>query len=141
MKAVLDIAVALKWVLAEADSAKALNLRAEFKRGIHELLAPDTFPVECSNSLVKAERKKILQPGEAAGLIADVLSTPPDLYSYPPLLGRAVEIASDYRCSVYDCLYVALAEREGCECITSDGPVLRNLQPHFPFLVDLASLP
>jgi predicted nucleic acid-binding protein len=30
------------------------------------------------------------------------------------------------RCGVYDCLYVALAEREGCEFLTSDDKVLKN---------------
>jgi hypothetical protein len=33
------------------------------------------------------------------------------------------------------------AEREGCAMITADDKLLRNLQPTFPFLVALASLP
>jgi len=37
MKLVLDSNVALKWVLAEPDSAKANQLRADFRNGIHEL--------------------------------------------------------------------------------------------------------
>jgi len=45
------------------------------------------------------------------------------------------------RVGVYDCLYVALAEREGCELITADDKLVKNLQPHFPFIVPLASLP
>jgi predicted nucleic acid-binding protein len=45
------------------------------------------------------------------------------------------------RIGVYDCLYVALAEREGCELVTADGRLVRNLQPRFLFVVSLASLP
>jgi predicted nucleic acid-binding protein len=44
------------------------------------------------------------------------------------------------RCGVYDCLYVALAEREGCEFITADDRFVRNLGAQFPFIVSLASM-
>ena len=76
-----------------------------------------------------------------AVLLGDLLSTPPDLHGYLPLLARAVEIASDMRCGFYDCLYVALAEREACELVTSDQKMVAHLQKQFPFIVPLSSLP
>jgi hypothetical protein len=39
MRYVLDSRVALKWVLPEADSAKAIRLRNEYINGLHELLS------------------------------------------------------------------------------------------------------
>jgi predicted nucleic acid-binding protein len=45
------------------------------------------------------------------------------------------------RVGVYDCLYVALAEREGCDFITADDRLVKRLQAHFRFIVPLASLP
>jgi predicted nucleic acid-binding protein len=63
------------------------------------------------------------------------------LHPYLPLLRRAFEIASQMRVGVYDCLYVALAEREACACVTADDRLVRNLQPTFPFVVSLGSLP
>jgi predicted nucleic acid-binding protein len=42
---------------------------------------------------------------------------------------------------VYDCLYVALAEREGCEVVTADDRLVRSLRPSFPFIKPLAELP
>ena len=45
MKYVLDSNVALKWVLPEADSDKAIKIRDEFGQGIHQLLSPDVFPI------------------------------------------------------------------------------------------------
>jgi predicted nucleic acid-binding protein len=45
------------------------------------------------------------------------------------------------RHSVYDCLYVALAEREKCELVTADDKLIKNLTPQFPFIVPLSSLP
>jgi len=141
MKAVLDSCVALKWVLTEADSAKALDLRTGFQNQIHELLCPDIFLAECSHALVRAERKAILKQGEAAILVSDILSTPLDMHAHLPLLARAVEIASNMRCGFYDCLYVALAERERCELVTSDQKLISRLQKQYPFIVPLSSLP
>jgi hypothetical protein len=37
MKYVLDSSVALKWVLPEANSGKAIRLRDDYSNGLHEL--------------------------------------------------------------------------------------------------------
>jgi predicted nucleic acid-binding protein len=141
MKAVLDSCVALKWVLAEADSPKALDLRSKFEQQFHELLSPDIFLAECAHALLRAERKGTIKKGEAALLLSDILTTPPDLYGYISLMARAVDIGSDFSCGFYDCLYVALAEMENCNLITTDLRMIANLQPTFPFIIPLSSLP
>lgn len=141
MKYVLDASVALKWVLPEPDAPKAIALRDDFSKGSLELLAPDVFQVEVAHALARAERRKVLQPPQGTQRLADLLSTLPQLHAYFPLLPRAFEIASTMRVGVYDCLYVALAEREQCELITGDDKLLKNLQAKFPFLLALASLP
>ena len=64
----------------------------------------------------------------------------PVLLPYLPLMRRAFEISSHLRIGIYDCLYVALAEREGCEFVTADNRLVNNLQPTFPFIVPLDSL-
>jgi predicted nucleic acid-binding protein len=56
-------------------------------------------------------------------------------------LPKAFAIASQFRIGVYDCLYVVLAEREGCELLTADDRLVRALQSTFPFITSLASLP
>lgn len=43
MKYALDANVALRWVLNEQHSIKAMALRDEFRRGLHELLALTRF--------------------------------------------------------------------------------------------------
>jgi predicted nucleic acid-binding protein len=48
------------------------------------------------------------------------MRTPPVMRPYEPLPDRAVDISSQTRSGLYDCLYVALAEREGCEMVTDD---------------------
>lgn len=63
------------------------------------------------------------------------------MHPYEPLLARAVDISSQTHGGLYDCLYVALAEREGCELVTDDQKLIANLKPQFTFIVPLASLP
>ena len=111
MTFVVDSSVALKWVLPEIDTPRAVALRDDFRNGVHELLAPDVFAIEVAHALARAERRKIIHPPEGTQKLTDVLGTLPVLHSYLPLLARAFEIASAARTGVYDCLYVALAER------------------------------
>ena len=141
MKYVLDSSAALKWVLSEADSGKAIRLRDEYSNSIHELLAPDVFPSEIANGLVSAERQKRIHSGESPIFLNDVLRAAPALYHSAPLLIRAMEIAISTKQAVYDCLYVALAEVEGCELVTADDKLARSLRPSYPFIVSLGALP
>jgi predicted nucleic acid-binding protein len=141
MKYVLDASVAFKWAVPEDDSDKADQLRADFRQGVHELLAPDFFPVEVGHALTRAERQSRIGVGNAVPLLADVLRTCPLLHSSYPLLLRACGVSSQLRVSMYDCLYVALAEREQCDLVTADDKLVKNLQTTFPFIKHLSSLP
>src|SRR5919204_3862339 len=115
MRYVIDSSVAIKWVLPEPDSPRAIQLQLDFASGIHNLIAPDVFAVECAHSLTRAERRRLITPQQGAMGLRIILSSLPALSASLPLLNRAYEISSGHRIGVYDCLYVALAEREGCE--------------------------
>ena len=141
MNYVLDSSVAFKWVLTEPLYDKARKLRTDFSQGIHRLLAPDAFPIEVAHALTKAERQGRISTAHGGVLWADVMSTSPQLFPSFPLIPRAYQIASRMRIGVYDCLYVALAEREGCELLTADDRLVKALQPRFPFITPLSSLP
>lgn len=137
MKYVIDASVALACVLNDPDSAAANDLRTDFKRQIHELIAPDILPAEMAHVLTKAERRRIIRQGEAEVLLASFLNPSPVLHPYGPLLSRGLELSSRERVGFYGCLYVALAEREQCSVVTIDQPLVR----HFPrMVVHLSSL-
>lgn len=140
MRFVLDASVALKWVLVETDTADALRLRADVRNGVHDLLAPDTFPVEVAHALTRAERRGLIAPGDAALYLADVLTTAPSLRPSLDLLARAVELSSALKIGVYDCLYVALAEVEQCRLLTADGRLINSVGA-IVNVTDLSSLP
>jgi predicted nucleic acid-binding protein len=141
MKYVIDSSVAIKWFVLEALRPKAIRLRDDFKNGTLELLAPDLFPTEIANVLLVIERAKRIAPGDAATLLAQALKLLPATFGAVPLLPRAQEIAKKYQCSVYDCLYVALAELEHCDFVSADDKLVNALQSVFPFVVSLASMP
>jgi predicted nucleic acid-binding protein len=132
MKDVLDTNVALKYVLPEKDDDKAIRIRDGFRQGIHGLHSPDVFPIEVAHSLAKAERRGDIKQGEGSHKMADVFTYMPNLPAYLALLPKALAIASQFRIGVHDCLYVVLAEREGCELLTADpgGPPLRSGSRH-----------
>lgn len=143
MKYVIDCSTAFKWFVAEVDTPKALNLRSDFDKVLCKLLAPDLFPIEIANSLLMAEQGKNprIASGEAAIYLSDVLKSLPTIFDAVPLLPRAQEIAKLHRRSVYDCLYVALAEQEQCEFVSADSKLVNAVQSAFPFVIHLASMP
>jgi predicted nucleic acid-binding protein len=141
MRYVIDCSVATKWEVTEPDSLKALRLREDFRNGVHELLAPDIWPIEVANALSSAEIKGGIPPGRFEFHAANVLLVGPALDQSTSLLPRAMAIIrrSVARIGIYDCLYVALAEREGCEVVTADHRLI-NALPGAP-IVPLSSLP
>lgn len=138
MKYALDSSVALKWALPEPDTAKAVQLRGDHRSGIHELVAPDFFPIEVAHALTRAERQRRIPQGAGWGLWQKILSDCPAMVSSNPLMPRGFDLSSKMRIGVYDCLYVALAEREQCRVVTADQRLLNTFPAQ---TISLASLP
>src|SRR4051812_47098725 len=141
MRHVLDSSVALKWVLPEPDAAKAIQLRLDAQAGLHQLLAPDVFPVEVGHALTRGERQGRVALADGWRFWRGIMTDCPQLHASFPLMPRAYSISSAMRVGIYDCLDVALAEREGCPLVTADARLVTNLRPQFPFLVPLSSFP
>jgi predicted nucleic acid-binding protein len=131
VKNVVDASIGFKWELTEHLLDKALQLRDDLRNGIRELIAPDFFPIELGNAFLIAERRG--RTTNAFDLYTDLMLCFPTLHSSIALFPRAFEIASQTRTTVYDCLYVALTEREQCDLITADERLMRAL-PNFPII-------
>jgi predicted nucleic acid-binding protein len=138
MRLILDSNVALKLVLPEPDVDAAIRLLDGYYSGIHELLAPTVFPVEVAHAITRAERQGRVAPNDSWRLWQMVMADCPQLFDTTPLMQRAIEISSAVQIGVYECLYVALAEPEGCELVAADVKLINNL-PGYP-IVSLGSL-
>jgi predicted nucleic acid-binding protein len=113
MKFVLDASVALRVVLPNALTPKATQLRDEYKQKIHQLIAPSIFSGEIASALTKAERQKLIAVGDSRIHFTNLMAWAPASSAFEPLTYRAIDLSSRMRCGFYDCLYIALAEREG----------------------------
>jgi len=140
MKYVLDSCVGFKWLVAEADSDKALGLRDDYRNAVTELIAPNFYPFEVAHSITRAERQGRITTTEGAVAMGSLLRHLPRLVSVLPLLSMACTISSQTRVGLFDCLFVALADREGCEFVTADARLLNSLAGQYPFVIPLSSL-
>lgn len=124
MNFVLDACIGIKTVLPEIDSDRAIALRDSYRNDVHQLLAPDTFPTEVAHALTRAERKGMLTAEDGARNFKQLILTLPQIHPSLPMLPRAYELSSQFRLGVFDCLYIALAEREQCKVVTADKRML-----------------
>jgi predicted nucleic acid-binding protein len=98
MKYVVDSCVAFRWVVPERETPKAVELRNGFSAGVHDLIAPDVFPLEIAHALTRAEREKRI--GDPLTRLIDLVTTSPIIVPSLPLLLRAKEISSTSRVGV-----------------------------------------
>jgi predicted nucleic acid-binding protein len=120
---VVDASIALKWVIPEVLSEEADRLRG----GDDDFLAPDLLLVEVANALWRKTTAKEISPREADAAIDLVSQSGIDLRPTGPLLPRAMHVARRLDHPVYDCVYLALAERERAALVTADQRLLRRL--------------
>jgi predicted nucleic acid-binding protein len=116
---VVDASVAAKWALKEEHSASASALRTE-----EGLIAPSLIAAELSSVFWKAFRRGTLSRTDA--LTALLLSLRPfqELVATEGLHNQALSLAIDLKHPVYDCFYLALAERENAPLVTADETML-----------------
>jgi predicted nucleic acid-binding protein len=115
MSLIVDSSVATKWVVDEPGSNRA---RALFLSD--ECWAPNLIIAEVGNALWKKRRMNLVTAEQA---MAALEALPPRLvlFDMPDLAPRAVQIAVHLDHPIYDCFYLALAERERAPLVCADG--------------------
>lgn len=136
MTLVVDSSVAVKWVVPEVLSDRADRLLA----GGDELLAPDLLPVEAANALWRKTARREISPGEADRALAMLLESGIEFRPVGPLLGRAMRLARRLAHPVYDCVYLALAERERVPLVTADVRLLGRVAKRRLRVIDLSTI-
>jgi predicted nucleic acid-binding protein len=117
---VVDASVAAKWILPEADSAVAAAVREQEP----ELIAPSLIAAEIANAIWKAARRGHIQRAEAIAGIQTALIWFESLIPIEDLRVRALELALELAHPIYDCFYLALAERENAPLVAADEPLI-----------------
>ncbi len=121
MKFVVDASVALKWLVAEADSKAADTLLK------HELCAPGFIYLECANALWRFTKRGEATMEQARDKLRALHRLKIARVEQSSLVTRALEIACALGHPVYDSLYLAAAERQQCRVVTADSRLLNKL--------------
>ncbi len=120
----VDASVAMRWYVDYPDSAIALEL---LKNG-QPLIAPDLVVSEVGNTawrLVQSGEISLKHGERIAAAIASAFTL---LAPSAQLAARAFSLAVELEHSVYDCLYLTLADFESTYVLTADQRLLRKLR-------------
>ncbi len=99
------------------DAETAINRASS---GADIVMAPQLLLVEAGNVLLRKQRRGELSGEEVRELLGAIQSLPIRYCEHESLIIPAVVLAEALGLSVYDALYLALAERHGARLVTCD---------------------
>ncbi len=116
MTVVVDASVAVKWVLPEAGSDRAAAIRT----ADDDLINPSLACAEIGSAIWRAVLRGDVSAAEARQNLLVAINHYWRIVPLEELAERAIDVAMRLRHPIYECFYVALAERERCPMITAD---------------------
>ena len=99
------------------------EIEAAMNRAMHgsdAVLAPDLMLAESANILLRRQRRGELSSEEAKAILEAIAGLPVRIEPHAPLLASAYDLAGAHGLTVYDALYLALAQRHGARLMTCD---------------------
>lgn len=132
MTLIVDASVAIKWLIPEAETDRAVALL-----GSDTLIAPDFLLLECANVLSQKVKTGKIGSAEAVQGLESLSATGVRLVSAHGRIKEAQRLAIELAQTSYHCLYLALALLEGCQMITADQRFARAAGTAYPSAVRL----
>ena len=128
--------MALKAYLEEDLAEEAQQVLKAGRDGSAELLAPALILPEFRHALTKRNRRGELSSSEVQEIWEKFGDYPLDFFGIEYLVPRAAAISGETGCTVYDAIFVALAESEGIVVVTADRKLIKALDgtPFAPLL-------
>jgi predicted nucleic acid-binding protein len=119
MGAVVDASVILNWYFEDEDDAGTSILRELIDQPI---LVPVHWQAEVGNGILVAERRGRAAPAQISRLfdLLDTLEMEVDDDGATAVFARVLPLARAHRLTIYDALYLELAERRGVPLATLD---------------------
>ena len=137
---VVDSSVVAKWVLPETDSVQAQRLVADAGASGGRLIVLDLAFPEVANAIWKQHHRGLVTTDEARQLLTALIKAPVHIEPAARLVPAAFEIAVRYDRSVYDALFVALAQEKALRAVTADEPLHTAVRVDFPQVVLLRDI-
>lgn len=125
---VVDASVLVKWFMEEEDRDRALALRQLHTSRKSAIIVSELTFLEILNAIRYSPKSKEEDGAEAVHVLQNLrLQVKPTDFD---LLRKANAIAWAYEITIYDALYVALAEQVGHPLITADDVMVKKLMGH-----------
>ncbi len=121
---VVDASVAVKWFVPEVHEIAA----QKFIDHRYQLFAPDLLWPEFGNILWKKQTRQQISPQATRQILIDFRRHRVGIVPSEPFVIAALEIAERIGRTVYDSLYIALAQRLGCRVVTADERLFNAVQ-------------
>jgi len=132
---VVDASVAVKWVVEEDYSDRAEELYAASLQFRYPVLAPSLMPNEVANAIYQRLRQGKLSELDATDAIARFLGFTFTLMAPAELPRPCICVARMHGLkSIYDSLYVLLAQQLGTDLWTDDRALLRSVAHAAPWV-------
>lgn len=139
MLLVIDSSVVTKWLFLEALTTQALAVRKDWESSTVDLIAPALILSEVGNVIWKKRRTGLITGEEGATAIKNLLALEIPTVDSSTLLTRAYNLANLHDRTVYDSLYLALAEGMAARFVTADLRLCNALELRVGFIQYLAS--
>ncbi len=120
MTLVIDASVSAKWVLPEPGSHDAAVLRTEDI----DLIAPSLVVAEIGNALWKSALRGDMAGQDVPHVLRTAASHYARLIPVETIAADAMKLAIELKHPIYDCFYLALAERERAPLVSADKRLL-----------------
>lgn len=120
---VLDASVAVAWVAGTPVDPYAGTVQARVQSG-WKAIVPSLWQPEVANALLMLERKKVLTSAEANQGLLDLetfLASLAQVDQTSATIRQLANLARSLQLTVYDAVYLELAQREGLPLATLDG--------------------
>ena len=137
---IVDASVAVKWFLEEENQKSAIHLANECGKNRIKIIVPEFFFVEMANVFWSKTERNLLKIFEAMEMMDRLVKLGLKRYSDHELSEVALENALQYGISVYDALYVSLAEIYVAPLVTADETLIKACKNRFDFILPLQEI-
>lgn len=116
----VDASVAVKWFFQEDGSKDAIELRSDDV----DFISPDIVVAEIGNAAWKKWRRKQITAADAIFVMRRAPALFSTLVPILELAEQALGLSTSLDHPIYDCFYLALAQRENAMLATADEAMI-----------------
>jgi predicted nucleic acid-binding protein len=128
-----------KWLFPEELHEQAMAVRRNWDLSTVELIAPDLMLIEVSNIIWKKQRLGLITEEEGFNTVTNLLALSIPVVEPQCILPNAYSLAKFYDRTVYDALYLALADLMQAQFITADLRLYNAVSSKLQFVQYLGS--